>query len=219
VFRWVTHLAAALSLALLLATAVLWVRSHRYSDSIQIITRRGNSWEFYSVGTRPRRLGIERVVHWPESPGVICNTLPINRLSPDRRNYRLAILYYSTFGGAHSRNWQASWIWGSTGELTASVQSDGRIRRLTPNSGFSSTEATSNLSPPLPFWYISANHVLLMLIFSLLPMWVAGSITFRSLRRNHRASLRRCITCGYSLRGNTSGVCPECGAVISTRNG
>ena len=41
---------------------------------------------------------------------------------------------------------------------------------------------------------------------------------YRHLRkqRNERmASLGLCVGCGYSLKGNTSGVCPECGNEIS----
>jgi hypothetical protein len=30
--------------------------------------------------------------------------------------------------------------------------------------------------------------------------------------RDYRLAHRQCLTCGYSLRGNVSGVCPECGA-------
>lgn len=29
----------------------------------------------------------------------------------------------------------------------------------------------------------------------------------------------RCLACGYSLRGNVSGVCPECGAGVSSPAG
>jgi hypothetical protein len=33
----------------------------------------------------------------------------------------------------------------------------------------------------------------------------------RAARQNRAARLRPCRSCGYDLRGNTSGVCPECG--------
>jgi hypothetical protein len=35
-------------------------------------------------------------------------------------------------------------------------------------------------------------------------------------RRWERAAKGACFTCGYDLRGNCSGVCPECGAPIGT---
>ena len=34
---------------------------------------------------------------------------------------------------------------------------------------------------------------------------------YRALWRERRRSQGRCVCCGYSLRGNVSGVCPECG--------
>jgi len=34
----------------------------------------------------------------------------------------------------------------------------------------------------------------------------------RAIRRRQR---RQCVACGYSLHGNTSGVCPECGIAPS----
>ena len=48
---------------------------------------------------------------------------------------------------------------------------------------------------------------------------VVGGIAF-ARRRNDRIRSRlksnRCITCGYSLRGNNSGVCSECGDAVPT---
>lgn len=36
------------------------------------------------------------------------------------------------------------------------------------------------------------------------------------IRRWHRRRKGRCLECGYSLTGNLSGVCPECGAPVAT---
>jgi hypothetical protein len=38
---------------------------------------------------------------------------------------------------------------------------------------------------------------------------------YRVLRRERRRSEGRCIHCGYSLRENVSGVCPECGTQVA----
>ncbi|HWE97697.1 MAG TPA: hypothetical protein VG269_27325 [Tepidisphaeraceae bacterium] len=51
-----------------------------------------------------------------------------------------------------------------------------------------------------------------------LPAAVVGALPIRWVfwrRKRHLARLRaenRCVYCGYSLRGNTSGACPECGS-------
>ncbi len=37
------------------------------------------------------------------------------------------------------------------------------------------------------------------------------------LRRHRRRKRGLCLKCGYNLTGNTSGVCPECGAKIGTQ--
>jgi hypothetical protein len=50
--------------------------------------------------------------------------------------------------------------------------------------------------------------------FALLPgAWVLHRAYLLERRRNHELS-RFCPACGYNLTGNTSGVCPECGAAI-----
>jgi hypothetical protein len=37
---------------------------------------------------------------------------------------------------------------------------------------------------------------------------------YRAETRSDRLKTGRCLNCGYSLRGNTSGVCPECGTPV-----
>ncbi|HXE54585.1 MAG TPA: hypothetical protein VN541_16300, partial [Tepidisphaeraceae bacterium] len=55
---------------------------------------------------------------------------------------------------------------------------------------------------PVP-WLIAA--------FGLLPVYSALAWRRHRLRAADRARRQCCSTCGYSLLGNTSGVCPECG--------
>lgn len=42
---------------------------------------------------------------------------------------------------------------------------------------------------------------------------VGSSSTFRALARRKR---NHCVQCGYSLRGNVSGRCPECGTEVQS---
>lgn len=53
----------------------------------------------------------------------------------------------------------------------------------------------------------------LMLLFALLP--VAWFISHRRTRR--RARQNGCVSCGYNLTSNTSGVCPECGTPVAAK--
>ena len=56
----------------------------------------------------------------------------------------------------------------------------------------------------LPFWLIAS-------VLFLLPL-IRGLMWFRSMSRSRQGC---CSSCGYSLTGNTSGTCPECGSPIS----
>ena len=60
------------------------------------------------------------------------------------------------------------------------------------------------------YWTLAISPGYVMLLSAILPvMWVNRR---RLKRRNHNGL---CEACGYDLTGNVSGVCPECGTVIS----
>ena len=54
----------------------------------------------------------------------------------------------------------------------------------------------------------------------LFPLWIpfvlSGAMSVWLERRGRRPSPGHCLTCGYDLTGNTSGVCSECGLVAQT---
>ena len=58
----------------------------------------------------------------------------------------------------------------------------------------------------IPYWFL----VLAILLPG--PWWMRRSI--RAWRKESRIRHGLCVTCGYNLTGNVSGVCPECGATI-----
>lgn len=57
--------------------------------------------------------------------------------------------------------------------------------------------------------------ILLGIIFGLPVFFI---VMWRKKRREARVEFRRkngiCVNCGYDLRGNTTGICPECGQPI-----
>lgn len=59
----------------------------------------------------------------------------------------------------------------------------------------------------VPFFHIGA-VALLIAIACILPDFL------RALREANRRWDNQCVDCGYSLKGNTSGVCPECGRKV-----
>jgi hypothetical protein len=52
-------------------------------------------------------------------------------------------------------------------------------------------------------------------ILMLAAVWPLGDVLRGPLRRRRRRHRGECEQCGYSLRGNVSGVCPECGTAAA----
>jgi len=64
-----------------------------------------------------------------------------------------------------------------------------------------------------PFIAIAAPHWFVAAALALLTVpWIKSKLAHR--QRMRRAGQRQCISCGYDLTGNTSGVCPECGTPL-----
>src|SRR5262249_43164035 len=64
-----------------------------------------------------------------------------------------------------------------------------------------------------PFWI--GHHSYARADFYYCPVWLpfaiaCGLVATRGLTRNF-GTAPRCLSCGYDLSGNTSGMCPECG--------
>jgi predicted RNA-binding Zn-ribbon protein involved in translation (DUF1610 family) len=56
--------------------------------------------------------------------------------------------------------------------------------------------------------------------FGMLIFWIYAGVR-KEIAENLAASRnrkRQCVSCGYSLRGNTSGTCPECGTETKSRD-
>jgi hypothetical protein len=57
-------------------------------------------------------------------------------------------------------------------------------------------------------------HVAILTI--VLPLAIVGIVRdVRTRRRKKRGDRGECLACGYSLTGNASGVCPECGHAVA----
>jgi len=60
-------------------------------------------------------------------------------------------------------------------------------------------------------WICRAALPALLLVAGAYPLFWISRRTFSVLRKRRRERRGRCLSCGYSLTGNTSGICPECG--------
>jgi hypothetical protein len=75
-------------------------------------------------------------------------------------------------------------------------------------------ERESGYNVRSPVFGIHAPAWGVVLLFAVLP---ARRLIVRRCQGTPR--LNKCIACGYSLTGNTSGVCPECGTAIAGKVG
>lgn len=68
--------------------------------------------------------------------------------------------------------------------------------------------------------YNRRNFSLLLVAIFVVPVYFV--VMWRMKRRAARVEFRRekslCINCGYDLRGNVSGACPECGEQVENSN-
>ena len=68
------------------------------------------------------------------------------------------------------------------------------------------------LLPPTAQWQLIFPAWSLLVVTSIPP----GLLLALALARRRRKQRGLCATCGYDLRGNTSGVCPECGTPVAS---
>lgn len=61
-----------------------------------------------------------------------------------------------------------------------------------------------------------APHWLFLILLVPPGLWL-GLATARQIKRRRRAREGRCVSCGYSLAGNTTDICPECGARLKSK--
>jgi hypothetical protein len=191
--RWVFNVVAAVSLVLCVGCAGLWVRSYWLLDRI------------------------ERFSYTPEPVGARRTALRLDLASGGVAvTFRIDYNYTRMFSArGTSWSWDAEpnpryptpWWWGEPG-------------RYWWRRGFGGP-----FIPGPRSWYVAispkvrsglfgsrvlaarVDHWPLVLFTSILP-----STALAAYWRRHRRALHGlCLSCGYNLTGNTSGVCPECG--------
>ena len=69
----------------------------------------------------------------------------------------------------------------------------------------------------LPYYTTAMLLAVFFFVLMLAYFWYFRDVIRRSLRRQlAEIVVQLCITCGYDLTGNESGVCPECGTKIES---
>ena len=57
---------------------------------------------------------------------------------------------------------------------------------------------------------------LTLLVPAAVTFWLSVREGYDQAERKDRQENGRCVSCGYKLKGNVSGACPECGTTIGT---
>jgi hypothetical protein len=190
--RRLFNLAAAVSLVLCIATALLWMRSYFAGDHVTWtrLTANGNDARRSTISLLSGAGGFAISTHDQDYPGIVLHPHDFPRMQRAARAQRF-------IRGSVSPPW--GYALQSAAAADDAFWRDGFWRRI----GFARTQDTAYLAVNrtffVPAWF-------LVLAFAALPAWRAMGL-WRE-RRARRAG--HCPTCGYDCRA-TPRKCPECG--------
>jgi len=206
--RILFNFAAAVSLLLLVATLALWVRSRYASDFLDW----SNGYEYphdfpgfvksyhtILVGSRGSGLFVAERLHIHGRMGFTGGSFGI----PPGRHYQwereAADGYPTPFGGEIQR-YEGGTLW-----YGRHVGVEFALYRASFLKAGSSDRQ----------FYVLVPLPLLAALFAIAPAVYVINLT-RRRRSGRTPGFQKCSSCGYNLTGNTSGVCPECGAPVPT---
>lgn len=193
--RRLPTVAAAILLLLCLAILIA-VRLTEPSGRTALFTRKG---VLYELTLQNGSLLIVRVEEWPGSQSLRIMERPDGNWPVyPFRDFGVHITGgRSVLGFAHF-----------SGHVQMMLELDGSVMLLP----YGRDAYNFKLSSGMPFQEFVLSLRTLALAAAILPVtWI---IAFARYRLRRRIALRHglCTTCGYNLAGNTTGICPECGA-------
>jgi hypothetical protein len=162
--RWIQNAGAAVSLVVLVATIVLWVRSYWVNDYVAI-QRPLATPRICEVWTLISNRGLAGF-GWQDGNFIVGRGVQVSHRLPFRWTGRTT--FWNTLGFSYDSGSVKSTIFYSYWKVL------------------------------IPCWSLA-------LFASILPL-----VAFVRSRREQKVK-GHCTKCGYDLRGNISGVCPECG--------
>jgi len=225
--RFAGRPAAVLSLLVCAATAILWVRSYRTMDELFLIYKGEGSEELSSVHGQIRfkhtlpqtgsRQGVARISH--RTNRVVA--LPPRPWAEERLKPKWIFFRYDDSVLDPIKVKQARTAEAAVGNfvnqpIPATNPNDPRfaarqrklmqlmVASMQANRGRRIGSSESYWAVTCPMWVLMVPAILLVPV-----SWAVST-----LRRAVRSRAGRCRSCGYDLTGNTSGVCPECGATV-----
>ncbi len=195
--RKFSYFALVLSLLLWLTTVVYWIRNRSFYESLSRVSLHEDS----------QGMIIRQWTLWAGSDGVSVYKLGLrvsNEVAEQLRQDIMPTVNHSWViergGGAQGGMFDMQKLCTGSFHEAFGVQ-------YGYGSGFGPDGIDGRYAIKFRYWLLFAT-------FGALP----AIATFRVLSRYKRISHWRkgscCLTCGYDLTGNTSGVCPECGTAV-----
>lgn len=185
---------SVVSLILCLATGALWAQG---ASGFYCWSRAGGN--MYMLASDSNEIGLAVLGPWPCSEHRWNSKVyPASESEPvSASRYPLGVKMFLSRG-------------------VVAVNSDGRVPWTVAGRWSGLVE-----EPSIPYtsWSIRAPSWLLLALLTPLPATWMGTLLVRyEKNRRRRLNARtHCLSCGYNLTGNTSGVCPECGTRIAAR--
>jgi hypothetical protein len=204
--QWMLNGYIALSLILCATALALWARSWWKSDFISWTDSRQRFYCFYSSD---ETLSLEIIDRWPNPEPLRWMTAKVGNFFPSPVTWNGGKT--SNFAGLHY----------SHDNVLIDVRADGTADwnpsgTVTPSG--SVIFQTIYQQQPATFRSVSVLHLLLAVLFALLPVAITLIAQVRLLVVDRRRISGKCPTCGYDLRA-TPNRCPECGTVTATSEG
>jgi hypothetical protein len=190
--RRLLNLLTLLSLLLCVAAAGMWVRSHFAQDIVErtLVSTTPHGFRYWELG----------VATWEGVVRVAAVRHEFDRAASPSPQYELSLRRAASQAGATAER-----TWRSREAEPFPVAADQRFSRWGFIGQFFNEDQRGHrgfgVTASSPWWFV-------MLLCSIpADLWLVSR--FRRARRRARS---RCPACGYSLAGNDSAVCPECGA-------
>jgi hypothetical protein len=227
--RYSRYSLTCLSVAVIVAVICIWRRTNSIHDELRYVTRAG---VLYAVGTHPRGIIISKATHFRDMPRMDWYRPP----TPDGFSFeseRWWASYTRDVTPMRSLKLKKNVAEVSVNPLEAFVKSEAPDYSVISNETFEiesdtieppqnlicgfgfrleNLAASTQSGSPSRVISISSPLYLFVAMASIFPL-LSLARTRSALRRRRRRRQNRCITCGYNLTGNTSGVCSECGTV------